>query len=112
MNVPPINRYTCVFNPFPNNKFQTSKLKECAEDNFKFDESGGNFSESLENTVGKENISSYKQFLLFSLFLKDLYCRHAVTWACLGTGLKDRKHNGLRENAGNQHFLHFPLFFF
>ena len=28
-----------------------------------------------KNTVGKGEIAHYKQFLLFSVFSKDLYCR-------------------------------------
>ena len=44
----------------------TSKLKEFADDNFNFDENGGKFSKSLENTVGKGEIAHYEQFLLFS----------------------------------------------
>ena len=50
--------------------FQTrdsSKLKEFTNDRFKFDESGRNFSERVENTVGKEEIARYEQFLLFLL---------------------------------------------
>ena len=37
---------TVPFNPFPNDKFfNSSKLKEFAEDNFRFDENGRKFSE-------------------------------------------------------------------
>ena len=46
-----------------------SKLKEFADDNFKFGENGGKFSERGESTVGKEEIS------------KDLYCRNVKTTA-------------------------------
>ena len=54
------------FNSFPNDKFlDSSKLKEFADDNFKFDESGRKLSEQVENTEGKEEIARYKQFLLF-----------------------------------------------
>ena len=53
-----------VFNPLPDNKF-SSKLKEFAEDNFKFDENGRKFSKRVENTVGKGEIARYEQFLLF-----------------------------------------------
>ena len=53
-------------NPFLNNKIlDSSKLKEFADDNFKFDENGTKFSEWLENTVGKGEIARYEQFLLF-----------------------------------------------
>ena len=51
--------------PFPNDKFYTSKLKEFADDIFKFDEIGKKFSKWVENTVEKGEIAHYKQFLLF-----------------------------------------------
>ena len=41
------------------------KLKESADDNFKFDENGRKLSKQVENTVGKGEIARYKQFLLF-----------------------------------------------
>ena len=54
-------------NPFQNDKFWTlSKLKEFADDNFKFDENGIKFINRLENTVRKGEIAPYEQFLLFS----------------------------------------------
>ena len=40
-------------------------MKEFADDSFKCDENGGNFSERVENTVGKGVIARYWQFLLF-----------------------------------------------
>ena len=43
----------------------SSKLKEFADDNFKFDENGRKLSEQLENTVGKGEIARNKQFLLY-----------------------------------------------
>ena len=45
----------------------SSKLKEFADDNFKFDENGRKFSKQLENTVGKEESCTARneQFLLF-----------------------------------------------
>ena len=42
-----------------------SKLKQSADDNFKFDENSRKFSKRLENTVGKGEIARYEQFLLF-----------------------------------------------
>ena len=45
----------------------TSKLKQLADNNFKFDENGRKFFKWLENTVGKGEIVCYKQFLLFPL---------------------------------------------
>ena len=55
-----------TLNPFPNNKFlDSSKQKEVADNNFKFDENGRKLSKWIENTVGKGEIAFYKQFLLF-----------------------------------------------
>ena len=52
-------------NPFPNDKFlDSSKVKEFADDDFKFDENGERSSKSLENTVGKGEIAHSEQFLL------------------------------------------------
>ena len=43
----------------------SSKLKELADDNFKFDENGRKLSKWVENTVGKGEIARCEQFLLF-----------------------------------------------
>ena len=43
----------------------SSKLKESADNNFKFDEYSRNFSKWIENTMGKGEMACYKQFLLF-----------------------------------------------
>ena len=43
----------------------SSKLKEFADDNFKFNENGRKLSKWVENTVGKEETARYEQFLLF-----------------------------------------------
>ena len=43
----------------------SSKLREFADDNFRFDENGRKLSEWVENTVGKGEIACCKQFLLF-----------------------------------------------
>ena len=40
-------------------------MKEFADDNFKFNENARKLSKWVENTVGKEEIAHYKQFLLF-----------------------------------------------
>ena len=53
-------------NPTPNdNTFCRSKLKEFADDNLKFDESGKRFSTRVENNVGKGEIARYEHILLF-----------------------------------------------
>ena len=44
--------------PFPKRQIlDSSKLKDFADNNFKFDENGRNFSEWVENTVGKGEIA-------------------------------------------------------
>ena len=45
--------------------FRLPKLKELADNNFKSDENARKFSKSIENSVGKGEITCYKQFLLF-----------------------------------------------
>ena len=45
--------------------YDSSKLKEFADNNFKFDENGRKLSKQIENTVGKGEIPRYEQFLLF-----------------------------------------------
>ena len=45
--------------------FDSSKLKEFADDNFEFDENGRKFSKRVENTVGKGEIARDEQFILF-----------------------------------------------
>ena len=43
----------------------SSKRKEFADDNFKFDENGRKLFKRVENTVGIGEIAHYEQFLLF-----------------------------------------------
>ena len=53
-------------NPLPDDKIlDGSKLKQPADDNFKFQENSIKFSKQVENTVGKGEIARYEQFLLF-----------------------------------------------
>ena len=52
--------------PLPDDKFLNwSKLKQSADDNFKFDENSIKFFKWVENSVGKGEIARYEQFLLF-----------------------------------------------
>ena len=51
----------------------SSKLKEFADNNFKFDKNGRKLSNRVENTVGKGEIARYEQFLLFPVFSKGLF---------------------------------------
>ena len=55
-----------VIDPLPDNKISDgSKLKQSADDNFKFDENSKKLSKWVENTAGKGEIAHYEQFLLF-----------------------------------------------
>ena len=51
-----------VYRMSPND---STKLKEFADNNLRFDENGGKFSKRMENTVGKGEIAHHKQFLFF-----------------------------------------------
>ena len=74
--------------PFPKRQiFYVSKLKECADDIFKFDETGRKFSKRVENIVGNgRNCSSQAISPFPAVFSKDLYSRHTTTRACLEKG--------------------------
>ena len=61
------------FNPPKRQILDRSKLKEFADDNFKFDGNGRKFSERVENTVGKGEIAHYEQFLLFPQCFQKIY---------------------------------------
>ena len=55
-----------TINPLPKRQtLDSSRLKEFADDNFKFYENGKKLSIWVENRVGKGEIACYKQFLLF-----------------------------------------------
>ena len=47
-----------------------SKLKQSADDNFKFDEETRKLSKRAENTEGKGEIARYEQFLLFPQYFQ------------------------------------------
>ena len=55
----------------------SSKLKEFADSNFKFDENGTKFSKMVDYTVGKGEIAHYKQFLLFPQCFQKTYTADA-----------------------------------
>ena len=53
-----------LLNPFPKRQIlDSSKLKELADDTFRFDENGRKFSERVENT----EVARHEQFLLLPL---------------------------------------------
>ena len=77
--------------PIPKRQIlDSSKLKEFADDNFKFDERDRKLLKRVENTVGKGEIARYEQISLFpTVFSKDLYCRHVKTRPLFGKGLNN-----------------------
>ena len=52
--------------PFPKQQILDSlKLKEFADEDFRYDENGTRSTKGVANTVGKGEIARYEQFLLF-----------------------------------------------
>ena len=65
----------------------SSKLKEFAADNLKFDKNGCKLSKRVENIVGKGEIARYKAILLFPhVFSKGLFPRGVRRCHCVGMG--------------------------
>ena len=55
-----------IYKPFPKRQIlDWSKLKEFADNNFKFDANSIKVSKRVENTVAKGEIARYEEFLLF-----------------------------------------------
>ena len=65
----------------------SSKLKEFADDYFKFDENDRKFLKRVENTVGKGEIARYEQFLLFHSVFKRLTLQTRKIQSLFGKGL-------------------------
>ena len=75
--------------PFPNGQIlDSTKLKEFADNTFRYDENASELPKWVENTVGKGGIARHEQFLLSpTVFSEDLYGRHVKTRAsCLEKG--------------------------
>ena len=69
------------FIPLPDDKIlDSSKLKEFADDDFKFDENCRKLSKWVENTVGKGEIAGYEQFLRFP----QCFQKACFQWASKG----------------------------
>ena len=64
----------------------SSKLKEFADENFKFDENGRRFFEWVESIVGKAEIARYEQFLLSNSVFKRLALQTRKNQGLLGKG--------------------------
>ena len=54
-------------------KIDTAKVKEFAENNFKSDENSAKFLKKVKNKVGKGEIASYEQFLLFPQYFQKIF---------------------------------------
>ena len=82
--------YLCIsaLNPLPDGKILDSfKLKEFADDNFKFDENCRKLSKWVENTVGKRRNCSLRAISPFPIvFSKDLFPRGVKRCHCVGMG--------------------------
>ena len=57
-------------NPNEQQIVDSSKLKEFADDDFRFDKNGIKFSKGVENTGRKGEIAHYEQFLLFPQYFQ------------------------------------------
>ena len=90
--------------------FYFSRLKQFADDNFKFDENGRKFAKRVEDSV--EKIACYKQFLLFKNSCSGhlTFPKQALAFTCLQ--YKSFENTvGKGEIAHNEQFLLFPLCF-
>ena len=75
-------------NPFPNNNILNwSKLKEFADDNFKFYENGGNFFKWVENTVENEKLLFTSNFSFSHSVFKTLVMQTRKNQGLFGKGL-------------------------
>ena len=66
--------FILLLNLLPDNRIlDWSKLKQSADDNFKFDENSRKFSKRVEDTVGKGEFARYEQFPLFPQCFQKAY---------------------------------------
>ena len=77
----------------------SSKLKDFADDNFRFDKNGRKLSKLVENSVGKGEIARYEQFLLFpQCFQKACFpgaSKGVIVWEWVNSFTKRRKFDGI-----------------
>ena len=100
---------TLFFNSLPDDKIlDWSRLKQFADNNFKFDENSRKFSKWVENTVGKGEIARYEQFLLFpQCFQKACLpgaSKGVIVWEWVNSlphnpEIDDRKGEGFRKHC-------------
>ena len=77
-----------TFNPLPDDKIlDRSKLKQSADDDFKFDESSRKFSERVENTFGQGEIAILRAISPFStVFSRGMFPGGVKRCHCVGMG--------------------------
>ena len=109
-----------TLNPFPNNKIlDWSKLNECADVNFKFDENDGKFPKWEETMWEKEKLLVASNFSFSHSAFKRLVLQTHKNQGLFGKGLTLHQiiltfnHPKMEafENIGFQHFLLFPQCF-
>ena len=83
----------------------SSKLKEFADDNFKFDENGRKLSKWVENTVGKGEIARYEQFLLFTQCFQKARFPGASKGIIVWEWVKVAVMHGCREKCDRQYWF-------
>ena len=71
--------------------WDTSKLKEFADDNFKFDKNGRKFFKWVEKAVGKGKIAQCEQFLLFPQCFQKTRKKQGLLGKGLNSGLCGKK---------------------
>ena len=80
--------YVLFLTHYQTTNFRRPKLKEFADDNFKFEENGRKLSKRVENTVGKGEIARKEQFLLFpQCFQKACFpgaSKGVIVWEWVG----------------------------
>ena len=94
--------YHRSLNPLPDDKIlDWSKLKQSADDNFKFDENSRKFSKRVENTVGKGEIARYEQFpLLPQCFQKACFpgtSKGVIVWEWVKSVLSVNQMNDIAD---------------
>ena len=87
-----------LLNLLPDDKIlDWSKLKDFADNNFKFYENGRKLSKQVENTVGKGEIACYEQFLLFPPCLQKACFQGASKGVIVWESVVYIKHENIRE---------------
>ena len=98
--------YLQIVYPLPKQQIlDSSKLKELADDNCKFDENGRKFSKPVGNTVGRGKIAHYEQFLLFYSVFKRRVMKTHKNQGLFGKGLNQGQNGQYAQTDQGQKFL-------